>query len=438
MNPLIKTVHCADPSVHVWPDSDRIWIYSSHDEPGTNTCDSMKSYHVFSSDDMLNFVDHGRVLDISNVPWAGKQMWAIDAAYRNGFYYLVFCAFEAKTGVFRTGLAKSDRPEGPFVDDGYIDGVRWGQDPALFVDDDNTPYLFVGAGHCIEAYQLTDDLKSVVDGTYVDLTPQLPWAFEGPWVHKYNGKYYLTYPGLYENKWPEHMYYAVSDKPLGPYEFKGQYIENFEGNSTTNHGSVVEYKNKWYAFHHSKWVSNQDACRNIMCDYLEYNEDGTIKPIIPSKNGVCSLNNKSYDTKVSIVIDASTAELSGGRIAGAYPDNKIDGYTGDGYLTGFDHIYNGVTALMQSCTERKVKLYIRYILPENNEKLKLMVNNILIGSAEDDMDYDKRISISKCDDWTEQYIATVTLKPGDNLIDIYVGEHSGSNIIIDYIKAEEV
>lgn len=434
MNPLISTVYCADPSVHVWPDSERIWIYSSHDEPGTNTCDSMKSYHVFSSDDMLHFIDHGRVLDISNVPWAGKQMWAIDAAYRNGWYYLIFCAYEAATGIFRTGLAKSKRPEGPFVDDGYIKGVRWGQDPALFIDDDNTPYLFVGAGHCIEGYQLTDDLRSVVEGTYVDLTPQLPWAFEGPWVHKYNGKYYLTYPGLYQNQWPEHMYYATADHPLGPYTFQGQYIENFAGNSTTNHGSVVKFKDQWYAFHHSKWVSGSDSCRSIMCDYLYYDSDDSIQPIIPSKEGVHSIFSSDYHTTVSTVIDASTADLSGGRITGGYTDATIEGYTGHGYVTGLQHIYNGVNILVQSNSERQAELFIRCLCPSHTESMKLMVNQVLTGTAIDDMDYDKRVTIPQCSEWTEVSLGMITLKQGDNILDFYTPSHSGTDLIIDYFR----
>ena len=69
-----------------------------------------------------------------------------------------------------------------------------GQDPALFVDEDGQPYLFWGCGGNCFGAKLADDLMSVVSGTIVRLTDQLTYVYEGPWVHKYRGKYYLSYP----------------------------------------------------------------------------------------------------------------------------------------------------------------------------------------------------------------------------------------------------
>lgn len=200
VNPIIKTVFSADASAHVWEsDPDTLWLYASNDEPHTNTHDSMQSYHVFSTKNMVDWTDHGRVLDLSQVNWAVSYMWAVDAVYRHNKYYLIYCAAEEATAMFRTGVAVSDQPQGPFKDLGFIKGVERGQDPALFVDDDNTPYLFWGSGGECLGCKLSDDLMSR-DGEVVDLTEQLKWVFEGPFVHKYNNKYYLTYPGLYEKK----------------------------------------------------------------------------------------------------------------------------------------------------------------------------------------------------------------------------------------------
>jgi hypothetical protein len=225
-NPLISTVYSADPSAHVWPGDDRLWLYCSHDQPGTNTHDTMISYHVFSSSDLVNWTDYGVVLHLKDVHWAISHMWAIDCVLWKGTYYLVFCAKEKGTGIFRTGLATSPRPQGPFTDIGYIQGMEWGQDPALFVDDDGVPYLYWGAGGVCHGARLSDDLRSVVPGTIVDLTKQLTYVYEGPWVHKYRGKYYLSYPGLPGGNWPENMYYAIADKPLGPYVSRAATFRN--------------------------------------------------------------------------------------------------------------------------------------------------------------------------------------------------------------------
>jgi hypothetical protein len=145
-NPLIPTVYSADPSAHVWPGDDRLWLYCSHDQPGTNTNDTMVSYHVFSSSDLVDWTDYGVVLHLKDVHWAISHMWAPDCVLWKGTYYLVYCAKEKGTGLFRTGLATGRRPQGPFKDIGFIGGVESGQDPALFVDDDGTPYLFWGSG----------------------------------------------------------------------------------------------------------------------------------------------------------------------------------------------------------------------------------------------------------------------------------------------------
>jgi len=224
MNPIIPTVFSADPSAHVWPGDDRIWVYASHDQPGTNTHDSMVSYHVFSSTDMVHWMDYGPALHLKDVKWAISHMWAIDAVLWKGTYYLVYCAVERESGAFKTGLATSPVPQGPFEDIGFIEGVEIGQDPALFVDDDRAPYLFWGQCGVCFGCRLTDDLRAAVPGTTVDLTGQLTWVFEGPFVHKYREKYYLSYPGLFEKKWPEIMFYATAEHPLGPYAFQGEYI----------------------------------------------------------------------------------------------------------------------------------------------------------------------------------------------------------------------
>lgn len=437
MNPLIPTVYSADPSAHVWPGDDRLWIYASHDQPGTNTHDTMVSYHVFSSTDLVNWTDYGVVLHLKNVQWAVSHMWAIDAVLWKGTYHLVYCAIERATGMFRTGLATSSRPQGPFTDIGFIQGVDWGQDPSLFVDDDGQPYLFWGCGGNAFGCRLADDLRSAVPGTTIKLTEQLKWVFEAPWVHKYQGKYYLSYPGLYEGKWPEQMYYAIADCPLGPYRFQGAYIPYFDGGAGTNHGSIVEYKGRWYAFHHSMWMTRISECRSLMCDYLEYNADGTIKPIVPTKEGVAAGDAKPGPSRVTLLLEAENGTASCGMLHGTEVATERPGFSGAGYVRGFDRAHFGVTVMAQQARAAKYRLKVRYVAPVGDQKNKILMNNTLLDDprSPDPGRYDKHHVFPATDVWTELDCGVVSLKEGDNYIRLYAGT---GGIEVDYFKLEPV
>ncbi len=423
MNPIMDTVFSADPSAHVWDDKETLWVYASNDEPMTNTHDSMETYHVFSTQNMVDWTDWGCVLALENVKWAVSNMWAIDAVYRHGLYYLIFCALEEKTGMYRTGVATSKNPQGPFVDQGFIEEVEWGQDPALFVDDDDVPYLFWGAGGSCRACRLTDDLMHVVPGTEVDLTAQLTWVFEGPFVHKYQGKYYLTYPGLYQNEWPEHMYYAVADAPLGPYTFRGEYILPFGSNSGTNHGSVVEFKGKWYAFHHGAWMSGISECRNLMCDELTYDAAGNILPIQADPLGVRSTEDPGRrDTRVTWWLDAAGAPKMRGKHAAVSVGTDIPGYTGDGYAEHFDRDYSGVTVMAQAGRDVECDLLIRYCAPDGDCRKKILFNGrMLCPEGCDPLAYHRLYTFEQTAEWRTVTVSRVTLHPGPNTIRFYNG-----------------
>lgn len=433
MNPLIPTVYSADPSAHVWPGDDRLWIYASHDQPGTNTHDSMVSYHVFSSEDLVNWIDYGPVLHLKDVKWAISHMWAIDAVLWKGVYYLVYCAIEKESGVFKTGLAASPVPQGPFEDVGFIRGIECGQDPALFVDDDGLPYLFWGQGGVCFGCRLSDNLMEAIPGSTVDLTKQLTWVFEGPWVHKYRGKYYLSYPGLKDGNWPETMFYATADHPLGPYTFRGEYIPYFEGQAGTNHGSIVEYKGRWYAFHHSMWDTGLSECRSLMLDYLDYNEDGTIQPIIPKKEGAAAPGCQPGPSRVTILLGAETAPLACGQHHNATVSTEFPGFSGRGYVTGLQKPYSGVTVMAQSARDAEVRVRIRYRAPGGPEKLKILINNktLLEDPAVSEYRWDKHVPAPQAADWTELDCGTIQLRPGDNFIKAYTWEGSKGGLEID-------
>ena len=422
-NPLIPTVFSADPSAHVWPGDDRIWVYASHDEPGTNTHDTMISYHVFSSRDLVNWTDHGIALHLYNVDWAISHMWAIDAVYRHGQYHLVYCAKRQGDGSFRTGLAVSARPEGPFRDIGYIEGVEHGQDPALFVDDDDTPYLFWGSGGRCHAVQLTDDLRAAVPGTQVELTDQLPDIFEGPWVHRQGGKYVLSYPGLPGGQWPEVMYYATADQPLGPYAPQGVYLPEFEGRSGTNHGSIIHYQGKWIAFYHAAWLSGGlSEVRNLMADELIVNPDGSYQPLIPTHRGVAVPGAEPGPSRVTVRLEAENGPDSLGRLRHVVVADEIPGFTGAGYVEGFHAPGNAVLVTAQSAMDRPARLKVRYRSPLATEPHKVRVNHELLPDpVHGHRTWEKFVDFPQAKEWTEIDLGPVRLREGDNVLQVYAG-----------------
>lgn len=420
--PLLKHVYAADPSAHVWEnDPNTLWLYTSHDTPGTNTHKTMFSYHAFSTTDLVNWVDHGRILSVDDVKWASTMAWATDAAYWKGKYYLVYCMKERATGTTRTGLAVSEYPQGPFTDAGYINGVEFGQDPSLFIDDDKRAYLYWGSGSKCYGAELTNDLRSVKQGTLIDLTSQLHEVFEGPWVHKYNNKYYLSYPGLPDNKWPEQMYYATADKPLGPYTFQKIYIPRFEHYSGTNHGSIIQWKGKWIAFHHSAHLSGGNStCRNLLADWLTYDKKGEINTITNPKG--LGLADK---TNVTILLEAEHAEKQGGKLDGTHTANFDTDYTGLGYVTGFDTKFNYVQVMAQVAHKMKGTLTIRYKADADFHA------DIFVGSRVLNNEWNGML-VKKNNGWAELEFKDIDLEAGDNQIKIQA--YQDTNLKIDNFK----
>ena len=291
-NPIITHIYTADPSAHVF--NGKVYLYPSHDED-TATTFSMVDWHVFSSEDMVNWTDHGVGFSVDDLTWADDKAWAPDCEYYKGKYYFYY-----PVETHYIGVAVGDKPEGPFKDPlgkplvtRTTPGVvadRDFIDPSIFIDDDGTPYLFFGQNF-VNVVKLNDDMISFDDS--VKVVEGTQEFFEAVWVHKYNGKYYMSYSG---RKNGTKIYYAMADNPMGPYEFKGVILD--EVNSGTNHHSICEYKGQWYLFYHNadlylERTPEGDPARrytpfhrSVCVDYLYYNEDGTIKKVIPTREGV--------------------------------------------------------------------------------------------------------------------------------------------------------
>lgn len=309
---LTTGIYTADPSAHVF--NGRIYIYPSHDiESGIPENDlgdhfDMRDYHVFSMEDVNGEVtDHGIVLDVKNIPWAGRQLWAPDVAYKNGKYYLYF-PLKDKNDIFRIGVAVSDKPEGPFVP--QSDPIKGSHsiDPAVLEDSDGSYYMYFGGlwGGQLQRYRnnkaiecghepadnepalspkvvkLAGDMLEFAEeprnAVIIDENGEALKAgdherryFEGPWMHKYNNKYYLSYSTGNTHK----LCYAIGDSPYGPFNYKGVILTPVVG--WTTHHSICEFKGKWYLFYHDSVPSGGKTwLRSIKMRELFYNADGTI------------------------------------------------------------------------------------------------------------------------------------------------------------------
>ena len=302
-NPVIRNLFSADPTARVF--NNKVYLYPSHDifppEGQRQDWFCMEDYHVFSSENLTDWTDHGVIVTQNKVPWVrpnSYSMWAPDCVYRNGKYYFYFPSAPAQGGGFAVGVAIADKPEGPFVCQPQpIKGVN-GIDPCVLLASDGNAYLFWGNGRCAKLkdnmIELADDnpKETVKWGNRememvgVNCLKGLPnRQAEGPFAFEYNGNYYLTYPYVRENT--EVLGYAMSKNPMGPYEYKGLIMAEHPNGCWTNHHSIVNYQGQWYLFYHTNFFSPKDDKRRSVCiEKLFFNADGTIQEVKETMRGV--------------------------------------------------------------------------------------------------------------------------------------------------------
>ena len=302
-NPIIRDQFTADPTARVF--NDKVYLYPSHDifppEGQRQDWFCMEDYHVFSSENLTDWTDHGMIVTQNNVPWVrpnSYSMWAPDCVYRNGKYYFYFPSAPATGMGFAVGVAISDNPEGPFIPEPEpIKGIN-GIDPCVLLSSDGNAYIFWGNGRCAK---LKDNMKELADDNPretvkwgnrememvgVHCLKDLPnRQAEGPFAFEYNGNYYLTYPYVREKT--EVLAYAMSKNPMGPYEYKGLIMAEQPNGCWTNHHSIVNYKGQWYLFYHHNYLSpNDDKRRSACIEKLYFNADGTIQEVKQTIRGV--------------------------------------------------------------------------------------------------------------------------------------------------------
>ena len=313
-NPVITSIYTADPSAHVWEDG-RLYIYASHDMDPARGCDLMDRYHVFSTEDLVNWTDEGEILSSADVAWGrpeGGFLWAPDCAYRNGIYYFYYPHPSGSNwnDTWKIGVATSRKPASEFVDQGYMAGLGGFSliDPCVFVDDDGSAYLYYGGGGMCKGGLLGDDMLSIT-GEMSDMEGLVDFH-EATWVFKRKGLYYLTYADNREGQ--NEMQYAVSAHPLGPWTPKGIF-QGPTGCSTT-HGSVTEFKGQWYLFYHNQAISDQGNLRSVCIDLLHFNEDGTIQPVVQTLEGVRIVGEAAIPLRDTRYYPAEECQVSGGAV----------------------------------------------------------------------------------------------------------------------------
>lgn len=317
--PLLRDIYIADPSAHLF--SGRIYVYGSHDIEGTTPEDDlgshfeMRDYQVISMDRVGgDVIVHPVALAVEDVPWASRQLWAPDAATKDGRYFLYFPAKD-HNGVFRIGVATADYAEGPFQAEPEPIRGSFSIDPAVFTDDDGASYMYFGgiwggqlqrwsSGHydlngsktdleqddqpalCPQVARLTDDMLQFAEAPrnapILDERgrPLLGGDhdrrfFEAAWLHKHNGQYYLSY----STGDTHYLVYATGHSPYGPFTYRGRILEPVQG--WTTHHSILQVGERWYLFYHDTQISNRTHLRNTKVAELTHRPDGTIEAINP-------------------------------------------------------------------------------------------------------------------------------------------------------------
>lgn len=294
-NPIIRDQYTADPSGRVI--NGKVYVFPSHDilaveGKGRPGWFCMEDYHVFSSENLTDWTDHGMIVSQTKVAWVDSNsysMWAPDCIEKDGKYYFYFPSNKkpdepGQRGGFTIGVAVAEQPEGPYVpQDTPIEGVR-GIDPNVFIDNDGQAYLYWSMGNIYVA-KLKDNMLELASEPQVIANLPEKGLKEGPYVIERKGIYYLTFPHV-ENK-IERLEYAIGDHPMGPFKMTGVIMDESPMNCWTNHHSFIQYNDQWYLFYHQNAYSPHfDKNRSICMDSLFFNDDGTIQKVLPTHRGV--------------------------------------------------------------------------------------------------------------------------------------------------------
>ncbi|MFL9841377.1 glycoside hydrolase family 43 protein [Sphingomonas sp. ST-64] len=296
-NPIIRDRFTADPAPLVI--GDRLYLYVGHDEAGPGEMFNMRDWRVYSTTDMKHWTDHGAIMKVTDFKWAKKDAWAAQTIAKNGKYWFYAAVEHDDTHPGKAiGVAVSDSPTGPFVDakgSALITNQMtpkgdhsWEDiDPTVFTDDDGTTWIAWGNRQAYIARLKPNMIE--IDGDITEITP--PHFEEGPWLHKRGDLYYLTYASLDRaTHKDERISYATAPSIRGPWTYRGE-LTGSARNSFTIHPGIAQFRGNWYLFLHNAALRIGDregalGRRAVTVEYLQYNPDGTLKPVVQTDAGV--------------------------------------------------------------------------------------------------------------------------------------------------------
>jgi len=287
-NPIIQTNYTADPAPMVY--NDKLYLYTSHDEDNS-TWFTMNNWRLYTTGDMVNWTDHGAVASFTDFKWAKGDAWAPQCIERNGKFFL-YVPMIAQNNRPAIGVAVSDSPYGPFYDPlgkPLVQSEQYGDiDPTVFIDDDGQAYLYWGNPFCYYV-KLNEDMISY--SGEITRVPMVEESFgkrdgnvkdrptlyeEGPWLYKHNKIYYLLFAA---GPIPEHIGYATSASPVGPWKYQGALMAT-EGGSFTNHPGIVDFRGKTYFFYHNAALPGGSGfTRSVCVEEAKFNKDETLQPM---------------------------------------------------------------------------------------------------------------------------------------------------------------
>ena len=300
-NPFVQTWCTSDPAPMVH--NGRMYVYTGHDEDNADFF-WMQEWRVYSTDDMVNWLDHGSPLALESFSWADDRAWASQCVERDGKFYWYICAHSKISNGMAIGVAVSDTPTGPFRDaigKPLFENGSWDHiDPTVLIDDDGQAWLMWGNPQCYYLKLNRDMISYSGELGLLDMTEE---AFggpimskrekgkkykdsyvEGPWLTKRNGTYQLLYAA---GGVPEHIAYSTASSPTGPWKYAGEIMPLSDTKSFTNHCGVADYKGHSYFFYHTGKLPNGGGFgRSVAVEEFKYNADGSFPTILPTDEGV--------------------------------------------------------------------------------------------------------------------------------------------------------
>jgi len=291
-NPVFEGWY-ADPEGIIF--GDQYWIFPTYSAP----YDEQVFLDAFSSEDLVSWTKHERILDTSSVKWVNRALWAPAVIEKDDQYYLFFGANDIQNdeefgGI---GVAIAGQPQGPYKDylgRPLIDRFHNGAQPIdqFVLEDKGQYYLYYGGWRHCNVARLNSDFTGFLpfeDGSiFKEITPDK--YVEGPFMFKREGKYYFMWS---EGGWTGPNYsvaYAIGDSPLGPFRRIGKILQQDKDVATgAGHHSVIRHpeKDEWYMVYHRRPLGEKDRNHRVTCiDLLEFDDIGLIKPVVITTGGV--------------------------------------------------------------------------------------------------------------------------------------------------------